>query len=295
MASKLRKQGYSADALHGELTQAQRDKVMGKFRRRQLQLMVATDVAARGLDVDNLTHVINFNLPDELDAYIHRSGRTGRAGQKGISIAIIHSREKKKLARLEKKIDAKFTEGILPSASERALKRLFQYLSEVEKTEVDSLFLLSVLPELSKKIEWLSKEDLLAKVLMQEMNRQGLTGEDDYSTKIKKKKKTAKRDKPKIQAQNGHTFDFKNSSRFNRFYINLGAKQKIDPVSLMALLNQQMRDDSFEIGEIEIFRSFSFFEIEQSFSEKLLSSFRKAIFRGTKIKLKLAAPKRQPV
>ena len=129
--------GYNADALHGDLSQAQRDFVMNRFRIRHLQLLVATDVAARGLDVDNLTHVINYNLPDELEAYIHRSGRTGRAGKKGISISLLHTREAKKIKELERLVGKKFERKLVPNGFEVCEKQLFNFIDRVENIEVD--------------------------------------------------------------------------------------------------------------------------------------------------------------
>ncbi|MCA1746848.1 MAG: ATP-dependent helicase, partial [Bacteroidales bacterium] len=171
VAEKFMNDGYNADALHGDLSQAQRDYVMNRFRKRQLQMLVATDVAARGLDVNDLTHVINYNLPDDLEAYIHRSGRTGRAGKSGTSITIIHTRETGKIKELERITKKKFTRVMVPGGKEICKKQLFNLVSNMEKVETADKEIDQFLPEIYKKLEWLSKEELIKKFVSVEFNR----------------------------------------------------------------------------------------------------------------------------
>jgi ATP-dependent RNA helicase DeaD len=171
VAEKFMNDGYNADALHGDLSQAQRDYVMNRFRKRQLQMLVATDVAARGLDVNDLTHVINYNLPDDLEAYIHRSGRTGRAGKSGTSITIIHTRETGKIKELERITKKKFTRLMVPGGKEICKKQLFNLVSNMEKVETADKEIDQFLPEIYKKLEWLSKEELIKKFVSVEFNR----------------------------------------------------------------------------------------------------------------------------
>jgi ATP-dependent RNA helicase DeaD len=171
VAEKFMNDGYNADALHGDLSQAQRDYVMNRFRKRQLQMLVATDVAARGLDVNDLTHVINYNLPDDLEAYIHRSGRTGRAGKNGTSITIIHTRETGKIKELERITKKKFTRLMVPGGKEICKKQLFNLVSNMEKVETADKEIDQFLPEIYKKLEWLSKEELIKKFVSVEFNR----------------------------------------------------------------------------------------------------------------------------
>ncbi|MCA1746754.1 MAG: ATP-dependent RNA helicase, partial [Bacteroidales bacterium] len=171
VAEKFMNDGYNADALHGDLSQAQRDYVMNRFRKRQLQMLVATDVAARGLDVNDLTHVINYNLPDDLEAYIHRSGRTGRAGKSGTSITIIHTRENGKIRELERITKKKFTRVMVPGGKEICKKQLFNLVSNMEKVETADKEIDQFLPEIYKKLEWLSKEELIKKFVSVEFNR----------------------------------------------------------------------------------------------------------------------------
>ncbi|RLD83641.1 MAG: ATP-dependent helicase, partial [Bacteroidetes bacterium] len=171
VAEKLMGDGYNADALHGDLSQAQRDYVMSRFRTKKLQLLVATDVAARGLDVTDLTHIINYNLPDDLEVYIHRSGRTGRAGKKGISISIIHSRETGKIRMIQKKVGKTFEHIPVPSGKEICGKQLYNLIDKVEKIEVDESQIEQFLPEIYKKLDWLSREELIKHFVSAEFNR----------------------------------------------------------------------------------------------------------------------------
>ena len=171
IADKLIQDGYNADSLHGELSQAQRDLVMQKFRQRHLQLLVATDVAARGLDVNDLTHVINYGLPDDTESYTHRSGRTGRAGKTGISIAIINMREKGRMREIERIINKKFTIGTLPAGKEICEQQLIKVIDDIEKVKVNEEDIEAFLPNIYRKFEWLSKEDLIKRVVSMEFNR----------------------------------------------------------------------------------------------------------------------------
>jgi len=171
VAEKLMKDGYNADALHGDLSQQQRDYVMQRFRAKSIQMLVATDVAARGLDVDDLTHVINYNLPDDVEIYTHRSGRTGRAGKSGISISICHTKEKFRLGQIEKMIKHKFEQKMVPSGKEICEKQLFSLIDKMEKVEVNEPQIEEFLPVIFKKLDWLSREDLIKKFVSTEFNR----------------------------------------------------------------------------------------------------------------------------
>lgn len=171
IADKLIQDGYNADSLHGELSQAQRDLVMQKFRQRHLQLLVATDVAARGLDVNDLTHVINYGLPDDTESYTHRSGRTGRAGKTGISIAIINLREKGRMKEIEHIIKKKFEVSVLPSGQEICQQQLIKVIDDIEKVKVNEEEIETFLPGIYRKLDWLDKEDLIKRVVSLEFNR----------------------------------------------------------------------------------------------------------------------------
>ncbi|MDX1315566.1 MAG: DEAD/DEAH box helicase, partial [Eudoraea sp.] len=281
VADKFMSDGYNADALHGDLSQAQRDYVMNRFRKRQIQMLVATDVAARGLDVNDLTHVINYNLPDEQEAYIHRSGRTGRAGKKGISISIIHSRETGRIMNLEKLSKKKFKRVMIPEGKEICKKQLFSMISKMEKVEVQDEQISEFLPEIFKKLDWMSKEDLIRNFVSVEFNRflnyykdapdLNVLPEDSGNQTTHKENQKAgkeKRRKPK---------------EYSRFYINLGSKNNINPTKLIGLLLDTTNDRSIEIGKIDIMKGFSFFEVEKSQEQLILRSFNKNVRRNRQL------------
>ena len=246
VADKLLKDGYNADSLHGDLSQAQRNFVMNKFRNRNLQLLVATDVAARGLDVDNLTHIINYNLPEELEVYTHRSGRTGRAGRKGISIAIANMKEKGKLHQIEKQLNKKFAFTEIPTGKAVCEKQLFHLIDRMEKVEVDYSQIDPLLPDIFRKLEWLDREELIKKFVSVEFNRFL-----DYY------KNLADLSAPSEQRSTGKKYGSKID--FTRFFINVGKMEDLKPNSLMGLVNEFSGLKDIEFGKIEILRNFSFF------------------------------------
>ena len=272
IANKLMHDGYNADALHGDLSQAQRDEVMGRFRKRGLQILVATDVAARGLDVSDLTHVINFDLPDDPEVYTHRSGRTGRAGKSGISIAIIHMRETRRLKAIEKNSGIKFTKALVPTGKDICTKQLYSLIDKIEKVEVDEKQIEPFLPEIYKKFESLSREELIKHFVSAEFNRflgyyknakdlnSADSGRDGRSDGRRDRERGNRRDRGK--------------SSFTRLYINVGEKQKLNPARLIGLINEGLDSNNAEIGKIEILKSFSFFEIENTMDSKLIESLK---------------------
>ena len=278
VAEKLIKDGYNADSLHGDLSQAQRDAVMKKFRIKHLKLLVATDVAARGLDVDDLTHIINFNLPDETEIYTHRSGRTGRAGKKGESIVIANLKEKHKLKLIEKQIDKQFSYLSVPLGRDICEKQLFHLIDRMEKVTVDQTQIDSFLPEIYKKLEWLDREELIKKFVSVEFNRfldyyknaHDLSQPDDSRSFGGKKKPM---------------------SGFARLFINLGKTDDLKPATLIGLINDVTGVRDIKIGEIEILKNFSFFEIDEKFTGTLLKSFKDKEFKKRKIVLEIASKK----
>jgi len=265
IASKLITDGYSADALHGDLSQAQRDIVMEKFRTKHLQLLVATDVAARGLDVNDLTHVINYKLPDQFENYTHRSGRTGRAGKEGISVALITNKEKNKLRPIEKKIGKFFTHKPVPNGRDICEKQLFKLIENVKNVEVNDDQINSYLDSIIyKQLKDIDREELIRRFVSIEFN-QFLSYYED--------------------AEDLNGDDSKERSRstdenFTRFYINLGKMDKINPAKLMGLINENLQKNDVEIGQIEILKSFSFFEIDKKYADDILKSFKNAEYAG---------------
>ena len=279
IADKLIQDGYNADSLHGELSQAQRDLVMQKFRQRHLQLLVATDVAARGLDVNDLTHVINYGLPDDTESYTHRSGRTGRAGKTGISIAIINLREKGRMREIEHIIKKKFEVSVLPSGKEICEQQLIKVIDDIEKVKVDEEEIATFLPSIYRKLDWLDKEDLIKRVVSLEFNRfldyykNAPEIEQPKANEKKSDTKESRRgDKEKVgrKAEKGYTRLFLNLGKTDGFYTN----QIID------LVNRNLRKERIQIGRIDLMQNFSFFEVLQEQAPQVIKALNKVVLNG---------------
>ena len=279
IADKLIQDGYNADSLHGELSQAQRDLVMQKFRQRHLQLLVATDVAARGLDVNDLTHVINYGLPDDTESYTHRSGRTGRAGKTGISIAIINLREKGRMKEIEHIIKKRFEVSVLPSGQEICQQQLIKVIDDIEKVKVNEEEIETFLPGIYRKLDWLDKEDLIKRVVSLEFNRfldYYKNAPEIEQPKANEKKSEAKEsrkgDKEKVgrKAEKGYTRLFLNLGKTDGFYTN----QIID------LVNRNLRKERIQIGRIDLMQNFSFFEVIQEQAPQVLKALNKVVLSG---------------
>jgi ATP-dependent RNA helicase DeaD len=265
VANKFMNDGYNADALHGDLSQTQRDSVMNRFRKKHLQMLVATDVAARGLDVDNLTHVINYNLPDDLDAYIHRSGRTGRAGKSGIAISIVHTRETGRIKSLERMIKKPFERKAIPGGKEICKKQLFHLIDKVERVDVSSEQIAELLPEISKKLDWLSKDDLIKHFVSYEFNR--------FLSYYKEAPDL------NVEASTGRDGDSrgksqrKSSKEYTRFHINLGSKNNLNATKLIGLILEETKNRGIDVGKIDIMKGFSFFEVDKKSEPEVLNAF----------------------
>ncbi len=288
IADHLMEDGYNADALHGELSQAQRDTVMQKFRVKNIRLLVATDVAARGLDVDNLTHVINYGLPEDIETYTHRSGRTGRAGKTGTSIAIIHTREKGRMRDIERIIGKKFEKGHIPSGRQICEKQLFNLVDRIEKVEVNEEEISSYLPSIFRKLEWLSEEDLIKRVVSLEFNRlldyyrdaEELDVPEERSSK--KESRRGERDsvKKSRSAQSG----------FARLFINLGKNDGLYPNTLIDMINRNV-GGHVVVGKIDLMPNFSFFDIEESEANYVMKSLKNMDFFGKRVFVEPAGEK----
>ena len=267
IADKLIQDGYNADSLHGELSQAQRDYVMQKFRIKNLQLLVATDVAARGLDVDDLTHVINYGLPDDIESYTHRRGRTGRAGKTGISISICHIREKGKIKEIERVINKKFEKGVMPSGKEICAKQLFNLVDQIEKVKVNEEEIAELMPQIYRKLEWLDKEDIIKRMVSLEFNRMidYYKDADEIETVDEKSSRKDREGGRKRKAEEG----------FVRFFINFGKTDGLYTNQLIDLVNKCV-PGKVRIGRIDLMEKFSFFEVEEKEArrvEKCMNNF----------------------
>lgn len=293
IADKLIKDGYNADSLHGDLSQAQRDHVMLRFRSKNLQILVATDVAARGLDVNDLTHIINYNLPDDPEIYIHRSGRTGRAGKRGISISLIHLREKGKLRQIEKKVNKKFTQKQVPTGREICEKQLFSLISKMEHIEVNDEQIEQFMPVIYKKLSWLEREDLIKRFVSVEFNRflKYYENAPDINVKETAQNEAGSRISRNERANKNRNGFKRRNYDFSRFFIAQGKKNGITKRKIIDLVNEHLPNKSAEIGNIEVMKSFSFFEVDTRFEKQILSSFSKATHKGRKMGIEIARGK----
>ena len=296
IADKLIRDGYNAESLHGELSQAQRDLTMQKFRQHRVQLLVATDVAARGLDVDELTHVINYGLPDDIESYTHRSGRTGRAGRSGTSISIIHVKEKGKVRAIEQQIQKKFVPGILPTGQEICAKQLYKVIDDIEKVEVDEEEIAPFLPEVYRKFDMMEKEDLIKRMVSMEFNtflnyyknapeiiqpsekgeRRGDKSEG-FGEKRSRGERHGRGGERSRTAEPGYT----------RLFINLGKKDGINPKVFMGFINRVAQGAHIDLGRIDLMQNFSFFEVPEQQTKKVLNVLNGTDFDGRMVNVEV--------
>lgn len=291
IADNLIQDGYNAEALHGDLSQQQRDIVMKKFRDRVISLLVATDVAARGLDVDDLTHVINYGLPDDTAVYTHRSGRTGRAGKTGVSIAIIHSREKGKLREIERIIGKKFERKEVPTPEHIIEKQLYNLADRLERVEVNEDEISKYLPGVLRKLSWLSTEDLLKRVLSLEFNRlldyykdaPNIDFIDEKPAKERKERKErSDHDKDRRTAERGMA----------RIYVNLGKGDGFYAGNLIDMLNKNVSGARVDVGRIDLLPSYSLFDVKKSDAKRVVSALKGLEFFGKQVFSEIADAER---
>jgi ATP-dependent RNA helicase DeaD len=283
VAEALMQDGYLAEALHGDLSQAQRDYVMRKFRQRAVRILVATDVAARGLDVDDITHIIHYRLPDETEIYTHRSGRTARAGKSGESIALINTREMPRIRELEARRNIRFTFSKLPDGRAICEKRVFGLVEKIVRTEVDEAGMAHYLPAIRTALEPFDKEELIKRFISAEFNRFNeyyRTAEDIHvdtppGKTAAPKPEAPKKSRPKIK-------------KTRRFFINIGRLDKITEKTITRLISSKAGIGSNMIGAVDLKREFSFFEVERSAAGKLRNSFENVVVDGRRVEVREA-------
>ena len=274
IADKLIKDGYNAESLHGDLSQQQRDLTMQKFRQHLTQLLVATDVAARGLDVDDLTHVINFGLPDDIENYTHRSGRTGRAGKKGTSISIVHSKEKHKIRNIEKEIGKQFQEADIPSAQEICKKQLYKVMDQIVKTDVDDDEIAPFMQDINRYFEYIDKEEIIKKIVSLEFGK-FLSYYAD-APEIEKPEKEKRERKPQSDRQKRMN---KAQEGYHRLFINLGKRDGFYPGELMQTLNRYVGGRQ-EVGHIDLLDTISYFEVPEKDAKKVMTQLTGIRYHG---------------
>ena len=288
IADKLIKDGYNAESLHGDLSQAQRDLTMQKFRQHLTQLLVATDVAARGLDVDDLTHVINYGLPDDIENYTHRSGRTGRAGKKGTSISIVHSREKHKIRSIEKVIGKEFVEGEMPSAQEICKKQLYKVMDQIVKTDVLEEQIDPFMGDISRFFEFIDKEDIIKKIVSIEFGK--FLSYYANAPEIEKPSSRRKDEGGRTKAEGGRSKERsrgrgsrKAEAGFRRLFINLGKKDGFFPGELMQFLNKNVKGH-VEVGHIDLQNTISFFDVAEEDADRVTKYLTGAKYKGREVR-----------
>ena len=287
IADKLIKDGYNAEALHGDLSQQQRDLTMQKFRQHTVQFLVATDVAARGLDVEDLTHVINYGLPDDIESYTHRSGRTGRAGKKGTSISIIHTREKFKVRQIEKQIGKDFVDGTLPSPEEICKKQLFKTMDDIMKTDVDEEQIAPYMEEINRQFDYIDKEDIIKKMvtitfgkfldyyknapeIVKPESGRGKRGAEGRGSEGRGRVSNGRR---KHEAEAG----------FKRLFINLGKADGFYPGEIMQYLNKHVQGRQ-EVGHIDLLSKFAYIEVPEQDAKKVMKALNGTEYKGRTVR-----------
>ena len=278
IADKLIKDGYNAEALHGDLSQQQRDLTMQKFRNHITQLLVATDVAARGLDVDDLTHVINYGLPDDIENYTHRSGRTGRAGKKGTSISIIHTREKSKVRNIEKVIGKEFVDGNLPEPEEICKKQLYKVMDNIMKTDVDEDQIEPYMTEINRQFEYIDKEDIIKKMVTITFGRfleyyKNAPEIIKPSTKRGERRKRVSGGRRKHEAEAG----------YRRLFLNLGKQDGFYPGEIMQYMNRHIHGHQ-EVGHIDLLQKFCYIEVPESDAQKVMHALNGTTYKGREVR-----------
>ena len=310
VAEKLAKDGYSAEPLHGDLSQAMRDRVMDRFRERSIQLLVATDVAARGIDVDNITHVINYNLPDDIENYTHRSGRTARAGRQGKSLVLINARENYKIKAIERQIRMTFAAALIPEASEICGIQLNKLISKVKEIEVKENDIAPFLPAIMADFEELSKEEVIKKFISAEFNRfieyydragdlnvsggredRGERGRDK-NDRFDRKDRFERSDRGE-RGDRGDRSDRapRDMGNRTRFFVSLGKRDGLNPGGLLRVICDATGIKSASVGRIDVMPNFSFFEADKGDEGSILSQVNGADYEGHKVMVEITQKK----
>ena len=289
VADHLIQDGYNADALHGDLSQQQRDLTMQRFRQHRIQLLVATDVAARGLDVDDLTHVINYGMPDDIENYTHRSGRTGRAGKKGTSLCIVHVRERGKIRDVERTIKKQFERGTLPTAQEICAKQLWRVVDDIEREIVDEEQIAPFIDDVRSRLEWLDKDDIIKRVVSREFGRflryyAAAPDIEEVTGERTEKKKKEKREGGRAVG------DHAPEPGFTRIFITLGKVDGFYAKEIIGVVNRRCEGPKVEMGRIDLRPTFSFFEVPDSEAQRVLNAMQGLVVKGRRIGVDIAQP-----
>ena len=291
IADKLIRDGYNAESLHGDLSQQQRDLTMQKFRSHLTQMLLATDVAARGLDVDDLTHVINYGLPDDIESYTHRSGRTGRAGKKGTSISIIHSRERSKIRAIEKEIGKEFVDGDLPTPEEICKKQLYKQMDDILKTDVDDELIAPYMEDIKRQFMYIDKEDIIKKMVTVTFGRFLDYYKD--APEIEKPSLKGARKERDSQGKGKRNRSGKPEAGYVRLFINLGKMDGFYPGEVMQFVNKHVHGRQ-EVGHIDLLARQSYIEVPQEDAAMVMRALDGTVYKGRKVRCNDANESRPP-
>ena len=288
VAEKLAKEGYNAEPLHGDLSQVQRDRVMDRFRKKDCQILVATDVAARGLDIDNITHVINYNLPDDIENYTHRSGRTARAGRKGESLVLINTRENGKIRAIEKQMRTTFTLGTVPNAEEICEIQLLKLINKVIDADIREKEIQKFMPTIMAKFEDLSKEEVIKHFVSTEFNRfiEYYDRASDLNATASKNEDSRSEDRGRRRDRGDET-----ESGKTRFFVSIGRRDGLNPGGLLRLICDATGLNSGNVGRIDIMTSYSFFEADNEYADNILSKVNGSEYEGNKVSIEVTKSK----
>ncbi len=266
IADNLIQDGYNAAALHGDLSQGMRDNVMDHFRKRSLQLLVATDVAARGIDVKELTHIINYNLPDDIETYVHRSGRTGRADKRGICLSLINLREKSKIKKIEKIVGRPFEKAMIPTGKEVCEKQLFNHIDRIEHVDINREEIDDYLPVVFRKLEWMSREELITRMVALNFNR--FLDYYKNAVDLNVNERDEKKDRKERQIEREHR-----DETMKRLYFGMGKNDHILPQKIIGKINDVTHSKNIPIGRIDLYGDYSYVDVEESFVPLILDCF----------------------
>ena len=301
ISEKLIKDNYSADSLHGDLSQAQREHVMNRFRHKNIQILVATDVAARGLDVKELTHVINFSLPDDPEVYVHRSGRTGRAGSNGISVSILHSRENRKIREIQHLIGKEFTKKMVPGGKEICERQLFATVQTMENVDLSNSDIDSFMDVIYEQLSDMTKEEVIKRFVALEFNRfldyyknakdLNVNESANRDRNDRRKDRKDRRDDRGDRGDRGERRERKGNPNMQRCYVNLGSTQNISPSAIIGIINRATPGKSVDIGDIEILKKFSFFEVDPKYADDVITTMNGMDYHGEDVLVEKAQSK----
>jgi ATP-dependent RNA helicase DeaD len=286
IAEALIKDGYNADSLHGDLSQQQRDKVMKRYRERSLQLLIATDVAARGIDVNDVTHVINYSLPDEVENYTHRSGRTARAGKTGVSISIINAKELGKIRQIERGLGKRFVKAEIPTGFDVCEKQLFSIVHKVHNVQVNEQQIEQYIPRIMEEFKDMSKEEFIKRFASIEFNRflDYYKNAPDLNASVEEGRRPERGERSDDRSDRGNGM----RSEYTRLFINLGSVDEFNRGDLLGYICNQSKISGRTVGKIDVKGVYSFFEVQNNDVEKVTAAFKDADFKGRPVRIELS-------